>query len=274
MPVPATAAPVPNDPGHYNFLFPVRPGETQFGIFYSLPYTGSLRLPIKVAEQVHTLAIVLPKGMKLTPGPATPWSLSPASTDGSQTWLAQNVSVSQPLDITISGTGTLPQKADPNAAGNTQAEAPADANANSRLDANGNPDPTKFGGGLGKPVDPEADRYPLAKYKWWILGGLALLLATAAGILLRKPAAPNQPTADAPIPPHVPYTGAAAQTAVGAPSPMSLQTIFKEELYVLETEHLQGRLSDEEYARIKSALGVVMQRALERADAATARVTA
>ena len=42
------------------------------------------------------------------------------------------------------------------------------------------------GGGIGNPIGTPD---PLSKYKWWILGGLGLLLAAAAAFLLRKPVA-------------------------------------------------------------------------------------
>ncbi len=46
---------------------------------------------------------------------------------------------------------------------------------------------TRPGGGLGNPIDTPD---PLNKYKWWILSGLALVLAVAAAFLLRaKPEA-------------------------------------------------------------------------------------
>ena len=45
---------------------------------------------------------------------------------------------------------------------------------------------TRPGGGLGTPLDPEGTNDPWAKYKWWILGGLGLLLAGGAGIMLKN----------------------------------------------------------------------------------------
>src|SRR6202040_3793519 len=44
---------------------------------------------------------------------------------------------------------------------------------------------TRPGGGLGTPLDPEGTNDPWAKYKWWILGGLGLVLAVGAGVMLK-----------------------------------------------------------------------------------------
>jgi hypothetical protein len=41
-------------------------------------------------------------------------------------------------------------------------------------------------------------------------------------------------------------------------------TALKEELFALGTERLEGKLTPEKYAELKSALEVVMRRALER----------
>jgi hypothetical protein len=39
--MPVSSSPIPlGDPNHYAFVFPLRPGETQFQLSYSLPYSG------------------------------------------------------------------------------------------------------------------------------------------------------------------------------------------------------------------------------------------
>jgi hypothetical protein len=112
------------------------------------------------------------------------------------------------------------------------------------------------GGGIGQPINTPD---PLSKYKWWILGGLALLLAAAAAFLLRKPAgAPGtgptyDPTATTP----------AVYTSVGNKN-TALLTALKEELFALESEKLNGTLAPAEYAEVKAALEIVLKRALNR----------
>jgi hypothetical protein len=48
----------------------------------------------------------------------------------------------------------------------------------------------------------------------------------------------------------------------------SLLAAMKEELFALETDRLQGRLSESEYLEQKAALEVVLRRALLRGDRA------
>jgi hypothetical protein len=107
------------------------------------------------------------------------------------------------------------------------------------------------------------------KYKWWILGGLGLLLVAAAGVLLRKPAV-------------APVVGAAASQDVVRPAsaaaasslPMvatsaaghqaQLMQVLKEELFGLETDRLQGRVGEDEYVQSKAAIELILKRALQR----------
>jgi len=252
MPVPATATPV-GDPGHYTFLFPIRPGDTKFGVFLTIPYTGSYKFEPRLTTPTSTLAVVLPLSMKLTPGPSTSYTTSHEAPDR-QTYVAQNAVPSQPLSFTLSGTGELP--ADPQQ-GQGQQQPPASANGQPLPETQN----TMPGRGLQNPLDPEGTRDPWAKYKYWILGGLALLLAVAAGILLRKPSATvNSTLLNRNLYPPTP------SVAPSSHRDLLLQTL-KEELFALETDHLQNRISEADYLQQKAALETVLRRALNRASA-------
>ena len=117
------------------------------------------------------------------------------------------------------------------------------------------------GGGLGQPINTPD---PLSKYRWWILGSLALLLTAAAAFLLRRPATvPAVQGAVAVSPGTASAPGFAGYATPGAKNNALLHAL-KEELFALETEKLNGSLSPEEYAEVKPALEVVLKRALKR----------
>ncbi len=251
--MPVQASPVPlGDPNHYAFIFPIRPGETRFQITYKLPYGGSFKFALRVVIPTDTVAVMMPKSMTFTPGQSAPYQAVTEET-AAQTYVARNVAPSQPLDFTVAGTGQMPR--DTEAATTGQAGAAADASAQSATGATGTAaTDTRPGGGLGVPIDPEGTNDPWAKYKWWILGGLGLVMAGGAGVMLKG------------------NTGKAANPlAVGPAStePDSLLVAMKEELFALETDKLQGRLSESEYAQQKSALEVVLRRALSRGQQGT-----
>src|SRR6185437_73964 len=160
-----------------------------------------------------------------------------------QTYVTRSVTPSQTLDFTLSGTGQLPRDTQAAAtSGGDSGQPSAGPESSSAAD-------TRPGGGLGTPIDPTGNDDPWAKYKWWILGGLGLAMAAGAGIMLKG--SPAKPSGAAPLP----------TAPTGANSAL---LALKEELFAIETEKLQGRLTDVEYAEQKSALEVVLRRALQR----------
>lgn len=246
--MPVSSSPMPQGNGLYSFVFPLRPGETRFQLSYTLPYNGSYKFTPRVALPTDNLAVMLPKSMSFQ-GPS---AFQPANVDTSaQTYLAKNVQPSQALAFTVSGTGQMPRDS-----GQSDANAQGDSGQASAA-ANDRP-----GIGLGNPIDTPD---PLQKYKYWILSALALLLVVAAAFFLRgKPAAVAAgaggtgfagPGGSVPTP--------LAPTVSGGHSG-SLMIGLKEELFALETERLEGKLTDAEYAEQKAALEQVLKRALGR----------
>ncbi|HZY62756.1 MAG TPA: carboxypeptidase regulatory-like domain-containing protein [Edaphobacter sp.] len=237
--MPVKASPVPlGDPNHYAFVFPLRPGETQFQVSYSLPYTGSFKFAPRLTLPTDTVAVMLPKSMSFTAGGSASYAPVTEETTA-QAYVARNASPSEPLDFTLSGSGQLPR--------DTQAAATSGDAGQAGASADNRP-----GGGLGNPIDPSGNDDPWAKYKWWILGALGLAMAAGAGIMLKNgPAKPAYAGA-----PSAPLTGPGASLAA-----------LKEELFALESEKLQGRISEAEYAEQKAALEVVLRRALSRSEA-------
>lgn len=236
MPVKASPVPVAGEPNHYAFIFPLRPGETRFQVTYRIAYAGSFKFSPRVMMPTDTIAVMMPKSMTFAAGPSTSYAAVTEETTA-QTYVARSVAPSEPLDFTVGGSGQLPRDNEQAAASGSQAGGSATAAD------------TRPGGGLGTPLDPEGKDDPWAKYKWWILGLLGLAMAVGAGVMLK-----NGP-----------------RTAVAAPGvtgPDALLAAMKEELFALESDRLQGRLSDAEYAEQKGALETVLRRALARSEQA------
>jgi hypothetical protein len=247
--MPVQASPMAlGDANHYTFVFPIRPGETRFQITYKLPYTGSLKLGPKPTTPTDTIAIMMPKSMSFQAGSGASYTPVTEETTA-QTYVARNVSPSQPLEFTVSGAGQLPRDSAPTTAGDSGPAGPQQAGGGSAATD------TRPGGGLGTPIDPEGTNDPWAKYKWWILGGLGLAMAAGAGVTLKN--GPQSTTAVTNLQPV-----AASMSAASG----DLLSTLKEELFVLETDRLEGRLGEAEYAEQKAALEVVLKRALLRKE--------
>ena len=261
--MPVSSSPIPlGEPNHYAFVFPLRPGETQFQVSYQLPYSGSLKFTPKLATPVDNLVVILPKSMSFKSDTTTGFQAIDPAQSGQElnalTWVAKDVSPTRPIEYTISGSGALPRdvQAAQNpgggaAGGSAEPNSPEAGSAAAQAD-------TRPGGGLGNPIDSPD---PLNKYKWWILSGLGLALAIAAGFLLRRPApavvASSQPE-------DAPYAPAGAQATTATSSPHTTLAALKEELFTLETERMQGKIDATEYLESKQALEVLIRRALAR----------
>lgn len=271
--VEATAAKGPNgmptaeelkpqaEKGLYSVMFPIKPGETQIEIAYHIPYTGSLKVDLKMAGQTDLFAVSLPKAMKFDP---TDGKFIPATGDASATtYIQRDLKPGQAVAFAISGAGQLPRDAqgsDQSGQGQPGA-AGGDASA-------GQPVDNAPGKGLGNPLDPNGTREPVStKYKWWILGGLGLLLVAAAGVLLRKPAV--APVAGVVASQNVVRPTSAVATTLPVPQTAAghqaqLMQALKEELFGLETDRLQGHVSEADYAQQKAAIELILRRALQR----------
>src|ERR1700760_828465 len=272
MPVASSPAPM-TEKGHYAYLFPLRPGETQFQVTYSLPYSGSAKFTPKLAASADNVVVMVPKSMTFTPDASTPFQ--PINDDiNAQTFVAKNVSPTQALGFSVSGSGALPRDVQTAQGGNGQPGAPAPADDN------------RPGIGLGNPIDTPD---PLSKYKWWILSGVGLLLVIAAAFFLRRP--PRQEE-DASLATSAFEAPASEQYAApltwtqGAPPPATVAPIppppppsaepdpetqrhnllnsLKEELFALESDRARGNVGEVEYAAHKQPLEAIIRRALNR----------
>jgi hypothetical protein len=256
--------------GKYTIIFPIRPGETQIEVAYHLPYTGKMALNLKVAGLTEMLAVSMPKSMSFTPGADAKFAPVTGETS-SQTYVARGVSAGDGVAFEIGGTGQLPRDTQ----GTDQSAQGQDA---------GQAQDTAPGKGLGNPLDPNGTNEPFStKYKWWMLGTLGLLLVAAAGVLLRKPtvapvgagsiAAGSLPVAAAlsPVATHAWSVTSSVARGAGLTTPVGqapLLQVLKDELFGLETERLQGRIGEAEYAQNKAAIELILRRALARDGAA------
>ncbi len=261
MPTSEDLEPQP-EKGLYSVMFPIKPGETQIEIAYHLPYTGNKKLGIKMTGPTGMFAVSVPKGMTFDGG----GKFTPANGDpNASTYLVKGMQTGQVVDIALAGSGQFPQSQGNDENGQS-------GQGQTAMGDQGGSD-TAPGRGLGVPLDPNGTHEPLStKYKWWILGGLGLLLVAAAGVLLRKPVTAPM-TAAAPVA-GTPAGGARTGTANSLPAaaayqggPAQIMAALKEELFSLETDRLQERIDEASYLQTKAALELVLRRVLQRSSA-------
>lgn len=225
--------------GRYAFVFPLRPGQTQFRVTYHLTYSGKATVDPKEIYPLQHFVIIMPRTLGFTPSLSGVYQdKQPPDLQDAIAEVASNTKPGQNLSFDVSGEGML-QDQNQNASGNAQS--PGAATADNRP-----------GGGLGKPGE---DPDPLDQYRWWVLGGLGAALAGGAVYITSRSMSP--------VPARVASDLAPVGTVPGSHSGALLDAL-KEELFQLEMEHQQGQISDQEYAKAKSALDQTLARAIKR----------
>jgi hypothetical protein len=228
-------APVPQkEKGRYAFVFPIRPGQTQFRVTYHLTYAGKATVnPREVYPLQHFVAI-MPRALGFTPNQSGIYQdKQPPDLPDAIAEVASNPQPGQNLAFEVSGEAMLQdQGQNQNASNGPSGTTSAPAN-------------NLPGGGLGKPGE---DPDPLDQYRWWLLGGFGIVLAGGAVYTTSRY--------------KIPSPAAVAAGANGDSS--TLLDGLKEELFQLEIEHQQGQISDPEYAKAKSALDQTLARAIRR----------
>ncbi len=270
---PLNSMPVPEDDKktRYAFLFPLRPGTTQFEIEYQLPYDGKANIDPKSIYPLQHFVAIVPKSMQFSAGSGTNYQQMPdPQQPDANVQVASGAQAGQALVFQISGEGTLGARQE-------NAGAPGGGGGG----GGGSQSDSRPGGGLGPPIDAPD---PLQKYRWWILGAFALALVVGGVyVASRQQAAARASRAGAglsqiedaedfevPAPPRQTRQPAAKPRPAPLaepPAPRSsskLLEALKDELFDLEVEHKQGRISQQEYEKTKAALDQTLQRALKR----------
>ncbi len=258
---PIKSAPVPEgQKNRYSFIFPLRPGVTQFEVAYQLPYSGSANLDPKSVYPLEHFVAILPKAMQFAAA-GTSAGFKPMddpSQPDSNVQVASNTTPSENLAFKISGRGTLDSR---QASNGDQSSGPESQPPSPGAQVTDRP-----GGGLGPPIDAPD---PLQKYRWQILGSIAAALIVG-GIYV----AVRQQSAARGLARQTPGSSASAATLEddyapadtaprARPTSMLLEGL-KEELFQLEVERRQGQISQPEYEKAKSALDQTLERALKR----------
>ncbi len=157
-------SPVPQKiKGRYAFVFPLRPGQTQFRVTYHLTYSGKYSVNPQELYPLQHFVVIMPRTLGFTPTQSGIYQdKQPPDLPDAIAEVASNPKPGQNLAFDVSGEGTL-----------------QDQNQNASNDAPGTAAPAdnRPGGGLGKPGE---DPDPLDQYRWWLLGGLGAVLAGGA----------------------------------------------------------------------------------------------
>jgi hypothetical protein len=265
---PISAEAVPQaEKNRYAIAFPLRPGETQFQLEFTLPYSGEITIDPNLLYPASHFVVVLPKTMQFKAAhPATFESVKDPTQGDNTMEVAKETKPGQPLAFTLKGNGIIPEPPAEGASGAEQGQSPPPGQPQDQPSVQGRDN--RPGGGLGVPIDaPDA----LQQYRWPILGGFAVLLAIGGWVVTkRQPVTSAGATSAAKTSDYGavlrPTTLAPPVSATSVPAARSsmLLEALKEELFQLEVEKKQGKITAEDYEKARAALDQTLDRALKR----------
>ncbi len=267
---PISAEAVPQaEKNRYAIAFPLRPGETQFQLEFTLPYSGEITIDPKLLYAAKHFVVVLPKTMQFKAAHSPTFESVKDPTQGDNTMeVAKDTKPGDPLAFTLKGNGIIPEPPAESASSAEQGQSPPQGQPQDQPPAQGRDN--RPGGGLGVPIDaPDA----LQQYRWPILGGFAVLLAIGGWVVTKRQpitsagaaAAAAAKTRDygAVLRPTTPAPPISPTSVPAARSSMLLEAL-KEELFQLEMEKKQGKITAEDYEKARAALDQTLDRALKR----------
>ena len=227
--MPLAVTPVPSGvKNRYAFDFPIRPGKTKFEVFYKLPYSGQYEFSITPETQLNELGVLLPKSMKFT-GVSSGFAQD-SDEAGMAVFFAKNVVPNQQVKFAVSGEGLA-------------------ANSSDAQPAAGNITPVQSSSGS-------------STRDMQIAGTIIFLILVGAFILWRMIAArraePDSKSARIAPRPRALVPGL-QEKPVG-----DMLEVLKDELFQLETDRLNGKISQEEYDRTKAGLDTLFRRQIKK----------
>src|ERR1041385_7157690 len=235
--MPLTVAAVPSGAkDRYAYDFPIKPGETRFEVNYKVPYNGSHEFSLKPESSLSELGVLLPKSMKFTG--TTPAFSQDRDEEGLAVFFAKNVPANQEVKFSVSGEGLIPNEA----AGSGNPGQPASESSSA-------PIPSSSGG--------------TREALWFIVGALVILIGGGAFVMWRKGAAARAAAQNPKANKVASRAKAQAQTQAAKPQGDMLE-VLKDELFQLETDKLNGKISQEEYEKAKAGLDTLFRRQLKR----------
>ena len=253
----ATEANPGSQKNHYVLTYPLRPGETQFQVAYHMPYSGEATFSPKPTQAIQHFVVMMPKSMSFAAKDAQQFQQMQDSQ--STIMVATNVRPGQDLSYRVAGTGAFP-------ADNQQGAQGGDAGGAMEGGSQSAANDSRPGGGLGAPIDAPD---PLHDYRAYLLGAFALVLVMGGAYIVSRSNRLQPAGAGAGAAGSASMDVAAAQDelpSTAAPRDRSslLLEAMKEELFQLEIDRQQGKISPEEYAKTKAALDETIKRALSR----------
>ncbi len=239
--MPLTVAAVPSGAkNRYAYDFPIRPGQTRFELTYKVPYSGTHEFSLKPEAPLSELGVLLPKSMKFT-GLSGGFAQD-VDEAGLPVFFAKSVPANQEVKFSVSGEGLIP-----NEAPSANAGQPAGESGGATI-------PAPSGG---------------TSSVWWFIGGAILILIGGGAFILWRKREAGKAASNPKVAKAVSKARAQTQSQAVKPQQGDMLDVLKDELFQLETDRVNGKISQEEYEKSKTGLDTLFRRQMKRNNKTT-----
>ena len=233
--MPLTVNPVPSGTKNvYAYDFPIKPGQTHFDVFYKIPYSGNYEYSFTPETQLNEVGVLLPKSMKFTG--VSPGFAQDNDEAGLNVYFVKNALPNQPVKFSVSGEGLISNAA---------------AGAGESQPAGGGSAPAPSSSGSSSGV------------LWFVVSAIVIVIGVGAIVLWRRGATAKVDGGPKNAKPPA-KARAQAQGKAAKAEPADMLAVLKDELFQLETDKLNGKISQEEYEKTKAGLDTLFRRQMKR----------
>jgi len=236
MPLPSSPVPTGKQ-NRYAMVFPIRPGQSKLDVVYKIPYSGSYQFAITPDSQLSELGVLLPKSMQFTGVGRT--FAQDSDEAGLAVYFTKNVLAHEPVKFSVSGEGVAPREAQGGAPPASAPEGSAPAAA----------------AGHGNAI-------------WFVIAGMIVVVVGGGfWLLLGSRAASHKPTAQAArrsAKQQAANRASANGASAAATASDTVLDALKDELFQLEKDRLDGKVSPEDHTRLKAGLDALIRRHLKK----------
>jgi len=237
--MPTTILPIPTGKkNNYAMSFPLRPGETRFQVTYKLPYSGAYEFNFAPDSQLSEVGVLLPKSMQFN-GISRTFSQD-SDEAGLAVFYIKDAPAHEQVRFSVAGEGLAPREAQ--SGGEPAPSAPVSASPSTTSSQHSN----AF---------------------WYVLAGIIVIVVGGGYWLWRWSSSASRDQGRSTS--AAKHKAAKARRTAPEPAINSQETMLdtlKDELFQLEQDRLDGKVSTEEYEKSKVGLDALIRRQLKKAS--------
>ncbi|HLY92099.1 MAG TPA: hypothetical protein VKQ89_02475, partial [Candidatus Angelobacter sp.] len=233
MPLPASPVPT-GKKNSYALVFPIRPGQSKVDVIYTVPYQGSYQFNFVPDSPLSELGVLLPKSMQFSG--VTREFAKDSDEAGLAVFFLKNVAAHEQVSFSVTGEGVAPRE------------------------AQGGDEVSPQSVPQGAPSNTVANSHAI----WYAIAGMIIVIVGGGVWLWRRAASARDSNTRPKAIAKSRARRAKAEASGAVAAQANVLAALKDELFQLEKDRLDGKVSAEDHARLKAGLDALIRRQLKK----------